>query len=81
MRYPDEAYRRSLEGVVKLHFTVEPSGAVSNMYASEELGGGCTAEAMRLVYKTPWAPGVRDGKRVRSSSEVSIRFTLPQQAR
>lgn len=81
MRYPEEAYRRSIEGVVKVQFTVEPSGSISNMVALEELGGGCTAEAMRLIYKTPWAPGTRGGERVRSVSEVSIRFTLPQQGR
>lgn len=81
MRYPEQAYHRSIEGVVKLRFTVEPSGSVSNMVALEELGGGCTAEAMRLVYKTPWAPGTHNGQRVRSETEVTIRFTLPQQAR
>lgn len=81
MKYPEEAYRRSIEGEVKLQFTVEPSGSVSNLVVLEELGGGCTAEATRLVYKTPWAPGSRGGERVRSRSEVSIRFTLPQQMR
>jgi periplasmic protein TonB len=81
MRYPEEAYRRSIEGVVKLQFTVEASGSVSNMVVLEELGGGCTAEAMRLVYKAPWAPGTSNGKRVRSQTEVSIRFSMPQQAR
>jgi len=78
MRYPEEAHRRSIEGVVRLRFTVETSGSVSNMHALEELGGGCVAEAMRLVYKTPWAPGTRQGERVRSTTEVSIRFALPQ---
>ncbi len=81
MRYPDEAYRRNIEGVVRLHFTIEPSGSVSNMYATEELGGGCTDEAMRLIYKAPWSPGIKNGERVRSTSEVSIRFTLPQRTR
>jgi len=81
MRYPEEAYRRSIEGIVKMQFVVEPSGSISNLVVLEELGGGCTAEAMRLVYKTPWAPGTKSGERVRSTSEVSIRFTLPQQRR
>lgn len=81
MRYPEEAFRRSIEGVVKMQFVVEPSGSISNLVVLEELGGGCTAEAMRLVYKAPWAPGTKDGERVRSTSEVSIRFTLPQQRR
>ncbi len=81
MRYPEEAYRRSIEGTVKVQFVVEPSGSVSNVVVVDELGGGCTAEAIRLIYKTPWAPGTKGGERVRSSSEVSIRFTLPQQRR
>ncbi len=81
MRYPEEAYRRSIEGDVKLEFTVEVSGAVSNLHALEELGGGCVAEAMRLVQRTPWLPGTKDGERVRSTAQVSIRFKLPQQGR
>lgn len=81
MRYPEEAYRRSLEGDVKLEFTVEVSGAVSNMHALEEVGGGCVAEAMRLVHRTPWLPGTKDGERVRSTTQVTISFKLPQQAR
>lgn len=81
MRYPEEAYRRSIEGVVKLQFTVEPSGSVSNMVVLEELGGGCTNEAIRLVYRAPWSPGTRNGKRVRSQAEVSISFSMPQQRR
>lgn len=81
MRYPEEAYRRSIEGTVKAQFVVEPSGSVSNLVIVEELGGGCTAEAIRLIYKTPWAPGTKGGERVRSTTEVSIRFTLPQQRR
>lgn len=79
MRYPEEAFRRSIEGNVKVQFVVEPSGSISNLVVVEELGGGCTAEAIRLVYKTPWAPGTKNGERVRSHAEVSIRFTLPQQ--
>ncbi len=79
MRYPEEAFRRSIEGNVKVQFVVEPSGSISNLVVMDELGGGCTAEAIRLVYKTPWAPGTKEGKRVRSHAEVSIRFTLPQQ--
>ncbi len=79
MRYPEEAFRRSIEGNVKVQFVVEPSGTISNLVVVDELGGGCTAEAIRLVYKTPWAPGTKNGERVRSHAEVSIRFTLPQQ--
>lgn len=81
MNYPPEAYRYSIEGVVRLDFVVETSGALSNMRAIEELGGGCTAEAIRLLSQIAWSPGVSGGKRVRSSMQVSIRFNLPAHAR
>lgn len=81
LRYPPEAFRYSLEGTVKLEFVVEPSGSLSNMHALQDVGGGCTEEAMRLMYRIPWKPGVKHGQRVRSSIQVIIRFSLPKQAR
>lgn len=81
LRYPQEAYRYSLEGTVTLEFVVEASGNLSNMHALQEVGGGCVEEAMRLMHRIAWKPGVRNGHRVRSSLQVSIRFTLPKEAR
>lgn len=81
MRYPAEAMRYSLEGTVKLEFIVEPTGAISNMHVLESLGGGCTDEAMRLIYRIAWQPAVKDGRRVRSAVQVPIRFTLPKEGR
>ena len=81
LRYPNEAFRYSLEGTVQLEFVVEPSGTISNMRAVKEVGGGCTEEAMRLMHRIAWKPGVMGGKRVRSTQQVSIRFNLPQEAR
>lgn len=81
LRYPPEAYRYSLEGTVTLEFVVEASGNLSNMHALQEVGGGCVEEAMRLMHRIVWNPGIRNGHRVRSQLQVSIRFTLPKEAR
>lgn len=81
LRYPSEAFRYSLEGTVQLEFVVEPSGTISNMHALKEVGGGCTEEAMRLMHRIAWRPGVINGLRVRSTQQVSIRFNLPKEAR
>ena len=81
MRYPPEAFRYSLDGTVKLEFVVEPTGSLSNMHAVQDVGGGCTDEAMRLMHRIAWRPGVRDGQRVRSILQVSIRFDLPKEMR
>mgnify|MGYP000874952761 CR=1 FL=1 len=81
LRYPAEAYRYSLEGEVVVEFVVETSGSLSNMRALQDVGGGCTDEALRLLHRTPWAPAILDGKRVRSTMQVSIQFKLPKETR
>ena len=81
MRYPPEAYRYSLDGTVQLEFVVEPTGSLSNMHALQDVGGGCTDEAMRLMQRIAWKPGLRKGQRVRSTIQVSIRFDLPKEQR
>lgn len=76
LRYPPDAFRRDLQGVVRLEFVVEPSGSLSNMRAIDELGGGCTEEAMRLVRGLCWRPAIKDALRVRCAQEVSIAFRI-----
>lgn len=78
LRYPPDAYKRDLQGTVKLDFVVEPTGTLSNMRAIDELGGGCTEEAIRLMQTICWRPAVKDGKRVRATMEVSIAFRIAQ---
>ncbi len=77
LHYPGDAYKRDLQGTVRLDFVVEPSGSISNLRALDELGGGCNEEAMRLVRSICWAPAVRDGHRVRCVQQLSIRFHIP----
>jgi TonB family protein len=76
LRYPDDAYNRNIEGVVKLEFVVETSGNLSNMRALGDVGGGCTDEAMRLVRGVVWQPGLVGGFRVRTIQQVQIQFKL-----
>ncbi len=76
LRYPEAAYRVDIQGVVRLEFVVETSGSISNLRAMDELGGGCTEEAMRLVRSICWDPAVRNGRRVRCSQRVEIQFRI-----
>ncbi|MFZ1686766.1 MAG: energy transducer TonB [Flavobacteriales bacterium] len=76
MRYPKDAFARSLEGTVRLEFTVEATGNIGNVRALQSVGGGCTDEARRLIRSMRWTPGKKNGKRVRSAQEVSIVFKL-----
>ncbi len=77
LKYPPEALRRNIQGPVKVRFVVEPSGNLSNMHSITDLGGGCVAEAIRVLRSMQWRPGVADGKRVRTQMEMEIMFKLP----
>lgn len=76
LRYPPDAYRRDLQGTVRLEFVVEPSGSLSNLRALDELGAGCTDEAMRLIRSLCWKPAVKNGVRVRGTQVISIDFRI-----
>lgn len=76
LKYPPEAYRLDIQGEVSIEFVVEASGTVSNMRTLNFLGGGCDAEAMRLVRSLCWVPAVKNGQRVRSIMKLDIRFRL-----
>lgn len=76
LHYPQEAYRRDIQGKVSIEFVVETSGNLSNVRALEFLGAGCDDEAMRLVRSICWMPAVNDGQRVRSIMKLDIQFRL-----
>jgi TonB family protein len=76
LRYPEDARRRDIQGKVGLEFVVETSGTVSNLRATEALGGGCDDEAMRLIRSMAWRPAFKGGKRVRSIMKMDIQFRL-----
>ncbi|HEX2618442.1 MAG TPA: energy transducer TonB [Flavobacteriales bacterium] len=76
LRYPPEAYRRDIQGKVTIEFIVEPSGSLSNLRATEALGGGCDDEAMRLARTMCWQPAVVKGMHVRSAMKLAIQFRL-----
>ena len=79
LRYPHEAFRHSMEGVVIVSFVVEPSGRITNLDIEKNVGGGCGSEALRLMRLLGWTPGFIDGKAVRSQMEFAIQFRLPSQ--
>ena len=77
LQYPDLARQKNIEGTVYVSFVVEKNGAVSNVKILRGIGGGCDEEAMRVVRKmSDWTPGYQDGKAVRVSFNLPIRFIL-----
>ena len=75
--YPQLAKDNKIEGKVYVSFTVETDGSISNVKVLRDIGGGCGAEAMRVVMKMPkWKPGKQRGKPVRVQFNLPIEFKL-----
>lgn len=58
LRYPQIAKDNDLTGEVIVSFFVEPDGTLTDIKVKRDIGGGCGAEAVRLVKSMPkWKPG------------------------
>jgi len=72
LHYPDMARENGIEGKVIIRFIVNEDGSVSDVTVVRSVGGGCDAEAVRIVSGMPkWKPGKQNGK------EVKVIFNLP----
>lgn len=75
--YPEKAQLRGIQGRVVLMFIVDESGVISNIEVVNDVAGGCSEEAVRVVKKMPkWIPGKEDGKEVKVYYTLPIKFTL-----
>lgn len=79
IRYPQMAYENGIEGIVVVQFVVDREGNITRTNVVREIGGGCEAEALRVVSKMPrWSPGKMGGKNVPVLFSLPIKFKLPK---
>jgi TonB family protein len=72
IEYPLYAEKNGISGRVIVQFIINKQGYVRNVRVIKGIGGGCDAEAIRVVTIMPrWKPGIQKGK------FVSVYFTLP----
>ncbi len=78
IRYPRQATKLGIEGKVYVSFVVERNGSISDVKVIKGIGGGCDAEALRVLANCPikWKPGKQRGKPVRTHFSINIRFSL-----
>ena len=77
IRYPEIARQNGIEGTAYIKFVVETDGAISQATIVRDIGGGCGAEALRVVGLMPkWLPGFQRGKAVRVQFNLPVKFKL-----
>lgn len=77
IQYPDLARQNNITGRVYVTFVVEKDGSVGQVKVLRDIGGGCGAEAMRVVKSMPkWKPGKQRGKPVRTQFNLPVNFDL-----
>ncbi len=78
IRYPEQALKSGIQGVVTLLFVIEIDGSITNIQITKGIGGGCDDEAIRVTRSMPtWFPGKRNGKPVRVMVKMPIVFRIP----
>ena len=82
IRYPEEARQKDIQGTVVVSFVVEVNGRISNIKVIRDIGGGCGAEALRVLEAVDeaglrWQPGFKaERKPVRVRQTLPLRFKL-----
>ncbi len=77
INYPTIARENGIEGLVVIGFVVEKDGSISGAEILRDIGGGCGAEALRMVNEMPkWIPGFQRAKPVRVKFRMPIKFQL-----
>lgn len=72
IRYPEEAKKMHLHGMVFLQFIVEGDGSITHIRVLRGVSPSLDAEAVKVIRNMPrWIPGNQRGKPVR------VRFILP----
>ncbi len=81
IKYPAQARAKGIYGSVKMQFVVEEDGAISNLQALGDVGGGIQEEILRigrLIKNFPqkWTPAKKDGVAIRTVYELPIEYRL-----
>lgn len=77
IKYPENAKKDKITGVVHVKFIIQDDGSVSDVMAVKKIGGGCDEEAVRVVKLMPkWSPGSNKGENVPVYMKLPVKFDL-----
>ncbi len=77
IQYPKFAIKQNVQGKVLVRFVVEKDGSLADGEIIHDIGAGCGAEALRVVYSMPkWSPGKPRGRPIRTQFILTVEFIL-----
>jgi len=77
LKYPANSEKSGVQGTVFANFVIETDGSVSNIKILRGLNDECNAEVLRVISMMPkWTPGTQNGKAVRVSFNIPVKFAL-----
>lgn len=77
LKYPEQARKLGVEGMVVVKFIVRKDGTLSDLEVEKGIGAGCDAEAVRVLKGTyGWKPGLQRGEKVDVVLRLPINFEL-----
>jgi protein TonB len=75
LKYPPDAIRNEISGVVYVNFQVGADGQIRDVKITKGIGYGCDAEAIRVISRMPpWVPGKQGGRPVPVRCVMPVRF-------
>jgi protein TonB len=81
IRYPALARDNNIEGTAVVSFVVDKEGRIEDAQVVRDIGGGCGAEALRVVkmmnqMDERWTPGMQRGRPVKVLFNLPVKFRL-----
>lgn len=78
-QYPPDASRSSIQGTVKVKFTITQDGSLESIQVINSVHPLLDQEALRIVSLMPkWKPGMQDGKLVKTRYILPVSFRLDE---
>jgi TonB family protein len=76
LKYPIEAWNNNITGIVVVEFTVGRDGLVSDPRVFHSDDKALNEEALRIVKKSKWMPGIQNAGQISYRTREEVKFSF-----
>lgn len=81
LRYPEEAFKDSIQGKVICRFTIDELGEITDLHSLSDSNPLLINEAFRILENMPdWVPATTNGQAVKATQTVPIAFSFERES-